>query len=200
MEDLNGTEWTSGFITIVLKWDWTTVSWLSSLCVNNAGCCFVPEGMWWREEEMVLEEKKLICVFRLWYLWKCMLLLLKVVWGMLVMLLLSLCLFYPRWLGLLNLFCFSCPREGVCSWETKWVFYNTILGTGKVGFTVLVWKDDCDDDDQQRERETDELIPWGFCELLAAFWGYSTMYPTDIDAFLSARVNVSCSLKNWWGY
>lgn len=28
-------------------------------------------------------------------------------------------LFYPRWLGLLHLFCFSCPGEGVLSWMAK---------------------------------------------------------------------------------
>ena len=33
--------------------------------------------------------------------------------------LLSSCLFYPRWLGLLNLFCFSCPGEGMRSRKTK---------------------------------------------------------------------------------
>lgn len=40
-------------------------------------------------------------------------------WMLLVVVMLCLCLFYPRWLGLLNICSFSCSGEGLHSWETK---------------------------------------------------------------------------------
>lgn len=88
------------------------------LVTVNTELWFVPEGRWWREGEMMIEEEKLMCFQNSALVEVCAL----PPEGWLEDaddVCLSSCLFYPRWLRLLHLFCFSCPGEGVHSWKAK---------------------------------------------------------------------------------